>query len=518
MIPILSKRASGVLLPVFSLPCPWGIGDIGPGAISFIDFLAAAGQSYWQILPLGPTARVFGNSPYMSPSAMAGNPLFISPELLVREGLLRKEELADARFSEYVVDYDRVIPWKQHLLGLAWQRFRTGRDNREQLAGFVDTQPWVREHALFLALKKKFADQGWFRWPRELRQRERTALRHALAELADEVEYGCFEQFLFWRQWQQLLDHARSRGIRLIGDLPIYVAMDSVDVWANQEIFQLSPSGLPKAVAGVPPDYFSRTGQRWGNPLYRWNSRKTGIRERLFAWWEKRLQTIFGQVDLVRIDHFRGFEAYWSIPAREKTAVRGTWVRGPGKTFFRTMEKRLGRLPIIAEDLGIITEKVRRLRDDLGYPGMKILLFAFDGNPDNSYLPHNVEKNSVIYTGTHDNDTAVGWYLSPNVTPQDRRLAKRYANRFDDEASTFHLDMMYLAHCSPSRLSILPLQDVLGFGNDCRINTPGTTSGNWKWRCAQRFLTDEVGTRLRESTQAFGRLGRKTPAKENTTP
>ncbi len=513
MIPIIKKRASGVLLPLFSLPSPWGIGDLGPGATAFIDFLAAAGQSYWQILPLCPTAPIFGNSPYMSSSAMAGNPLFISPDLLVRQGLLREEDLADTGFSEYVVDYDRVTPWKGRLLALAWQRFSATRKNRQRLAAFVDSRPWVREHALFLALKKKLGNRGWFHWPRELRQREGPAMRRAAAELADDVEFGCFAQFLFSRQWQQLHDHARSRGIRLIGDLPIYVAMDSVDVWANQEIFQLSASGRPTAVAGVPPDYFSRTGQRWGNPLYRWNSRNKEIRQRLLTWWEQRLQSIFSQVDLIRIDHFRGFESYWAIPAREKTAIRGRWVRGPGKTFFRAMEQRLGRLPVIAEDLGIITDKVRRLRDDLGYPGMKILLFAFDGNPENSYLPHNVEKNSIIYTGTHDNDTAVGWYLSPDVAPQAKRLAKRYANRFDDQASTFHLDMIYLAHSSPSVLSVLPLQDVLGFGNDCRINTPGTTRGNWRWRCAPRFLTDEVAAGLRESTGTFGRLAPE-PAKD----
>ncbi len=499
-----------MLLPVFSLPCPRGIGDLGPGATAFIDFLAAAGQSYWQILPLGPTAPVFGNSPYMSSSAMAGNPLFISPDLLVSDGLLRAEELAGSGFSEYVVEYDRVTPWKQHLLSIAWRRFREDSDSRDRLASFVRDHPWVREHALFLALKKKFRDRGWLRWPRDLRHREEDALQRASAELADEVEYGCFAQYLFGRQWQRLRKYARGKGILLIGDLPIYVAMDSVDVWANQEIFQLSRSGRPTAVAGVPPDYFSRTGQRWGNPLYRWHSRRQGVREKLYNWWEERLRNIFRQVDLIRIDHFRGFEAYWSIPAKEKTAVRGTWVRGPGKSFFRAMEQRLGRLPVIAEDLGLITDRVRKLRDDLGYPGMKILLFAFDGNPDNSYLPHNVERNSVIYTGTHDNDTAVGWYLSPDVSSGARHMAKRYANRTDDDASTFHLDMVYLAHASPAVLSILPLQDVLGFGNDCRINTPGTTRGNWRWRCAQRFLTDEVALRLRESTELFGRLPRAT--------
>ncbi len=502
---IIRKRSSGVLLPVFSLPSPWGIGDLGPGASAFIDFLAAAGQSYWQILPLGPTGTVFGNSPYMSPSAMAGNPLFISPDLLMDQGLLHREDLGATGFSEYQVEYDRVASWKRRLLLQAWKSFRGDAANRDRLEVFIRAQPWVREHALFLALKKRFRDRGWFHWPRELRQREKAALRQARADLADEVEYGCFEQYLFSSQWQGLRAHAREKGILLIGDLPIYVAMDSVDVWANQEIFQLSAKGLPTAVAGVPPDYFSRTGQRWGNPLYRWHSRSHDVRAKLLAWWESRLQAIFDQVDLIRIDHFRGFEAYWSIPAREKTAVRGHWVRGPGKAFFRTMEQRLGRLPIIAEDLGLITDRVRKLRDDLGYPGMKILLFAFDGDPDNSYLPHNVSRNSIIYTGTHDNDTAVGWYLSPEVSSQARRLAKRYANKRDDEASTFHLDMMYLAHASPAILSILPLQDVLGFGNDCRINTPGTARGNWRWRCASRFLSDQAARTLEDSTRLFGR-------------
>jgi len=516
------KRSSGILLPVSSLPGPYGIGDLGPSAFSFIDFLNRAGQKYWQILPIGPTSQIFGNSPYMSFSALGGNPLFISPELLVKQDLVHNSELPTVDFSEYSVDYDRVMSTKDILLHLAWQRFQNEGD-RPALERFKENNPWVNDHALFLALKTKYNFAPWYMWPKDIRFRDGSALQQATIELADDLAFVIFVQYLFFRQWDQLHSYARRHAIHIIGDLPIYVALDSVDVWANQEIFDLDRrSGRPKAVAGVPPDYFSATGQLWGNPLYRWNSRSKVVKDRLYAWWQQRLTSIYTMVDMVRIDHFRGFEAYWSVPAKEKTAIHGRWEKGPGLEFFRAMERRLGRLSIIAEDLGVITPAVEKLRDELGYPGMKILLFAFDGTPDNSYLPQNFINNCVVYTGTHDNDTAVGWYLRPDIRPEIRRQAKRQANQFNDDASTFHRDLIYLAQSSVADISIIPMQDLLGFGNDCRMNTPGTRDDNWQWRCAGRFITDNLAFWLRDVTAFFGRLNsiaaQSAPARSTTIP
>ena len=507
LVNILQQRSSGILLPVFSLPGSWGIGDLGDAARAFIDFLGRAGQSAWQILPLGPTSPVFGDSPYMSFSTFAGNPLFISPEMLIRQGLLQDGDLEAEAFSEYAVDYPRVTAAKTRLLRAAWAVFRVRLDAAATLAVFCADHPWAAVHGLFLALKDRFNGAPWYQWPEPLRHRQETALAEARTQLADEIDYFVFEQYLFFDQWHRLRAYARDSGIALIGDLPIYVALDSVDVWNNQEIFQLDPaSGEPTRVAGVPPDYFSANGQRWGNPLYRWNTRSARIRDRLWDWWAERLRLNFELVDVLRIDHFRGFEAYWAVPAAEETAINGTWQPGPGQPFFAEMERRLGGMAIIAEDLGVITPEVERLRLNLGYPGMKILLFAFDGSPDNSYLPFNCEPDSVVYTGTHDNDTAVGWYLSPQVDPAFKRRAKRFANRDDDDPSTFHRDLVHLALGSPANLAVLPLQDVLGFGNDCRLNTPGTPTGNWQWRCAARFLTDETAAWLRDLSTLFGRI------------
>jgi 4-alpha-glucanotransferase len=516
------RRSSGILLPISSLPGPYGIGDLGPSAFSFIDFLSRAGQKYWQILPVGPTSPIFGNSPYMSFSALGGNPLLLSPELLVRQTLLHESELPTADFSPYTIDYDRVLPIRKTLLRLAWQRFQ-GRGDRAVLEKFKKNNPWVHDHALFLALKKKYKHTPWYKWPKDIRFREGSALKQATIELADDLACAVFVQYLFFRQWDRLHGYAQDHDIHIIGDLPIYVALDSVDVWANQEIFELNEkSGRPKAVAGVPPDYFSATGQLWGNPLYRWNSRSNAVKDHLYDWWQQRLTSIYTMVDMIRIDHFRGFESYWSVPAREKTAIHGSWKKGPGLRFFREMERRLGPMPIIAEDLGIITPAVEKLRDALGYPGMKILLFAFDGTPDNSYLPQNFTNNCVVYTGTHDNDTAVGWYLRPDIRPEVRRQAKRQANQFNDDASTFHRDLIYLAHSSVAGISIIPMQDLLGFGNDCRMNTPGTRDNNWQWRCAGRFITDDLADWFGDVTAFFGRLNTipapNTPAPSTTGP
>lgn len=504
---ILQQRSSGILLPVFSLPGVSGIGDIGKPARHFIDFLKKSGQRCWQMLPLGPTSRVFGDSPYMSFSAFAGSPLLISLDLLVEQNLLLEEDLTRPLFSEYNVAYQKVAVYKRNVLALAWKRFQVTASWKDIIQKFVNAQPWVIDYGLFLALKERYSDQPWYRWPMPLRERHAKALRLATLECSDQIDYYIFEQYLFFTQWQQLRAYANSSGIKLIGDLPIYVALDSVDVWANQPIFQLDPKrGEPFYVAGVPPDYFSADGQRWGNPLYRWSTDNRTVKDQLWDWWEHRLRLNFTLVDTLRIDHFRGFESYWAVPAEEETAVNGQWQKGPGYLFFKEMDRRLNGMSIIAEDLGHITPEVEALRRELGYPGMKILLFAFDGTADNSYLPYNTEKNSVVYTGTHDNDTAVGWYLSPEVDPASKRQAKRFANRQDDHAGSFHQDLVHLALSSNANLAILPMQDILGFGNDCRMNWPGTTKNNWQWRCAERFINDDVAAWLDDLSRLFGRM------------
>lgn len=513
---LLSKRASAVLLPVFSLPGPYGIGDMGPHAQRFIDFLQKSGQSGWQILPMGPTSQAFSNSPYMSPSALGGNPLSISPDILYEQGLLDQSDLFPQNFSPYTIDYKKVIPYKQHLITKSWQRYQANGNN-SGVETFLKHNPWVKDHSLFLALKKKFNQMPWYLWPKDLRTREKVALKNAETEVHRDYAYHCFEQYLFFSQWKKLHAYADSKGVQIIGDLPIYVALDSVDVWCNQEIFQLSKEGSPTAVAGVPPDYFSETGQLWGNPLYCWNTRNNEKKAQLLNWWEKRLSSNLTMTDVIRIDHFRGFESYWSVPAHENTAINGTWEKGPGTPFFTEMEKRLGPMQIIAEDLGMITPDVEKLRDTLGYPGMKVLLFAFGSDSSNTYLPHNISKKSVIYTGTHDNDTAVGWYQSGKVPPEEKQRANRYANQPHRDAGYFHRDLIHLALSSTANLSIFPMQDILGFGNDCRVNTPGTIDNNWLWRCAEHFLTDEVAAWLHDETAFYGRIPQLLRSKETKT-
>lgn len=505
MIQVISQRSSGILLHISSLHGSYGVGDIGQ-AINFIDFLVAAGQSYWQILPLNPTSPIFANSPYMSFSSFAGNPLFISPDMLHEEGLLDSEDLSAPDFSPYLVDFDRVIPFKQSLLDKAWGRFQTQLD-KSGFENFCLQHQWLMDHALFMALKKKYDYAPWYDWPEEIKCANKQSLLVAANEMTDSVDYYRFEQYLFFRQWQKLHDYATRKGVKIIGDLPIYVGMDSVDVWSNQGIFELDKrTRRPVRVSGVPPDYFSSTGQLWGNPLYRWNTRKSVVKEQLYKWWANRFATMFRLVDILRIDHFRGFESYLSIPGNDITAENGVWKKGPGENFFLEMEKRLGPLPVIAEDLGLITPEVVKLRDKLGYPGMKILLFAFDGTLDNSYLPYNYSDNCIVYTGTHDNDTTVGWFLDPEVPRSSKLQLKRAAHGEGDDISSVHRDIMYLAMSSVAKLSMLPMQDILGFGNDCRMNRPATTKGNWIWRCAPQYLTTQLAQWLKDETIFFGRL------------
>lgn len=501
-----TTRTGGILIHLTSLPGPFGIGDL-ESACSFLNFLKKAGQSCWQFLPTGPGADVFGQSPYMTLSAMAGNPLLVSPQQLLDDSLIDNEELSGVpTFSAYTVDFATVAQFKDSLLRTAYKNFSNKEDLHHSFDTFCISQVWLDDYALYMSLREKYNQKPWFRWPKKLASRNPKALLDATNELSDAINYHKFVQFVFFRQWDKFRCLAAESGIRLIGDIPIYVGMDSADVWANQKCFDLDPKTLqPLHVAGVPPDYFSETGQRWGNPLYLWDDGKS-INEQLYTWWRQRFAVLAQLVDVVRIDHFRGFESYWQIPASEKTAVNGKWVPGPGIHFFEKISDAISNLEIIAEDLGTITPEVLELRDSLGYPGMKILQFAFDSDADNLYLPHNFEtSNCIVYTGTHDNDTTVGWYLDENVEQRSKDRMRRYANC---DGTVIHRDFIRLAYSSVAKLAIIPIQDVFGFGSDCRMNTPSTNSKNWIWRCAPEFLRNDVAEYIREEIQFYGR-GRK---------
>ena len=507
---MLKKRSSGILAHITSLPSPFGIGDIGPSSYDFIDFLVECDQSYWQFLPTGPTNSIFDDSPYMSISAFAGSPLLISPKLLADQGLIAEKELVShPAFSPYKTDFKTVRKYKTEILLHAYRNFESGK-NQDYQNFLKNNLWWLHDYALFMAFKEIFSNKGWNEWPAGIRIRENNTIKRFYSKNRDKIDYYFFEQYIFYRQWQLLRRYAQEKEIILFGDLPIYVGYDSVDVWANREIFFLNPETCkPSHVSGVPPDYFSSTGQRWGNPLYSWNHENDAITDRLFNWWFRRLSSLFKQVDVARIDHFRAFESYWAIPEEEPTAVKGEWIKGPGKEFFHKISTKLGSLNIVAEDLGIITPEVEKLRDELGFPGMKVLQFGFDGNPENSHLPHNfITPNCITYTGTHDNDTTVGWFFSNLLNDTQRTAIKKMVNRELHDSSQIHHDLIYLAQSSISLLTIFPLQDVLGFGNDCKMNSPGVAEGNWKWRCSSEFLTSDIAINLRHSTQLFGR-GRK---------
>lgn len=500
------RRRSGILAHISSLPSPYGIGDIGTSSHAFLDFLADSGQSCWQFLPLNPTNDLFDNSPYMSSSAFAGSPLLISPDLLYAEGLISRESLhTHPLFSPYTTDFKSVRAFKSRLLAEAFQTFIANKENT--LDDFRIANPWLEDYALFMALKEHFDDKGWFDWPRKVAIRKTEVLSKYSEKFSQKIQYFIFEQYVFSKQWSLLHTLATEKDILLFGDIPVYVGLDSADVWAHQDIFTLDPATCkPTLVSGVPPDYFSATGQRWGNPLYRWDHTSTLIQEQLEDWWVSRFAAIFKMVDIARIDHFRGFESYWAIPAENDTAIEGTWLPGPGVSFFTSVFERLGHLDIVAEDLGIITKEVLELRDALGFPGMKVLQFAFDGNPANSFLPYNFETaNCVVYTGTHDNDTSVGWFLDNQIDDEIRRRVKLQANRQLHDESNIHNDLIYLAMSSIANLAVIPLQDVLGFGNDCRMNTPGVAKGNWSWRCAPEFLTSETRQHLKSRSERFYR-------------
>ena len=506
------SRSSGILLHPTSLPGRFGIGDLGPQAYAFADFLLACGQTLWQVLPLGPTGH--GDSPYACYSAFAGNTLLTSPEQLFAEGLLAKHDLSETHWlPPDRVDFKRVHQSKDILLRKAYEHYKRTTDTelRSAFESFAEQNAsWLDDYALFRALKSARGGLAWSQWERSLVQREPAALTRARDDLSEEIDAQKFFQFLFFKQWFALKAYCNERGISLIGDISIFVAQDSADVWTNPEQFKLDQNGIPTVVAGVPPDYFSATGQFWGNPLYDWDRMLAGG----FKWWIERVRATLQTVDIARIDHFRGFAACWEIPGGDNTAERGRWVEAPGRELFAAIRSALGELPIIAEDLGVITPDVEKLRDDFGFPGMRILQFAFSRETKDIDLPHNYHRNVVVYTGTHDNDTTVGWFNSvagegsTRTAAQigsERKFCMKYLNTNGRE---IHWDFIRAVLSSVADTAIVPLQDLLGLGTEARMNLPNSTEGNWSWRFRADALTEAHIDRLRDMTATYGRIPR----------
>ena len=532
------SRSSGVLLHPLSLGGPWPCGTMGDEARLFVDFCTQARLGWWQILPLGPTA--FGDSPYQSPSAFAGNPYLIDPQALAAQGLLSREELESYRCTrgkesvpsltrskhsernsqdrlslarpevgdnalpslsnhqEYV-DYTSLFATNAKLMEAAWSHFRANSVDQEQATfdQFCKSNiSWLDDYALFTAIKEKEQYRPWYEWPQKLKSREHSALEEFEKNNKELICRLKFTQFLFFEQWLALKQYANSKGLKLIGDIPIFAAWDSADVWAHRELFQLDEKGRPIRVAGVPPDYFTATGQLWGNPLYDWQAHE----QEGYAWWIARVQHSLKLVDALRIDHFRGFEAYWAVPFGEPTAKNGYWEKGPGHRLFDALNRELGELPIIAEDLGFITPEVIELRDSLGFPGMRILQFAFELEEDNQDYPHNYLKHCIAYTGTHDNDTAMGWLSHAPLAAKKRALSYMHA-----KPSTFYQDIVRTAWASPAMLAIAPMQDFLGLGTEARMNFPGTTSGWWRWRMNNESLKPVLAHRIRRLSETYFR-------------
>lgn len=501
---MLSKRSSGILLHPTSLPGRYGIGDFGLEAYQFVDFLAESKQGLWQILPIGPCG--LGNSPYMTYCSMAGNPLLISPDMLVEDGFLSQNYLKKLPdFSSKTVDFTQVTKWKFPLLRRAYECFSKEATRADQIAfnGFCNgNASWLNDFAFFSALMDTFQGKVWTKWPQGLRQRKTQALEKYQQELKDDVAFHKFTQFIFFRQWFRLKRYANDQGIRIIGDLPIYVAHSSVDVWANQNVFQLdTETGDPLCVAGVPPDYFSKTGQLWGNPLYDWKQ----LEETGFNWWTKRMYYMFANFDLVRLDHFRGLEAYWSVPAKEKTAENGQWVKAPGFALLNRLKQEFGQLSLIAEDLGVISPEVIALRETFELPGMKILQFAFGSGPENPFLPIYHTSNCVVYTGTHDNNSCIGWF-DEDASKEEKDYALKYLGKNTSQGIGW--DLIRLAMSSVADRAVFPLQDVLELGSDSRMNIPSVANGNWTWRFSSEGLTQNITERLKQLTITYGRYCR----------
>lgn len=495
-----SPRCAGILLHPTSFPSRFGIGDLGLEAYRFVDFLSKSYQQLWQILPVGPTG--YGNSPYASYSAMAGNPMLISPDKLREDGLLSEEDFANLpEFPHETVDFGQVVQIKIPLLKQAFENFKTKASpvQHQEFAGFCETKAyWLDDYALYMALKDAHEGASWHTWKPEIARRQPEALEQSRAQHSKEISYYKYIQFEFFRQWSQLKSYANMRGIQIIGDIPIYVAHDSADVWSHPEIFCLDEeTGEAALMAGVPPDYFSATGQLWGNPIYNWEE----LQKQDFKWWVQRFEAMLDYVDVIRIDHFRGFQAYWVVKQGETTALNGSWVEAPGEALFQVVGQKLGKLPVLAEDLGVITPEVEALRDQFEFPGMKILQFAFGSDPGNPYLPFNYSRNCVVYTGTHDNDTTVGWFNQ--ASDYEKQKLWLYLGCMSNDG--IHWDMIRLALSTVANQAILPLQDVLGLGTQSRMNVPSKAEGNWGWRYQPDALTEELGDRLKTLTETFGR-------------
>lgn len=495
-------RCAGILMPITSLPSPYGVGTVGKDAYQFVDFLVASGQKYWQILPVGATS--YGDSPYQSFSTYAGNPYLIDLDMLCESGLLKKEEIEDIDwcYSTDYIDYEKLFNNRFEVLHIAFERFKEANNLWEFMEFEKESYNWLHNYALYMACKYHFDQKAWTEWPDDdIKFRKQKAIEHYSQMLGNDVYFWKFVQFLFYSQFKKLKNYANSKGVLIFGDMPIYVAMDSADTWANPEVFWLDQELNPVCVAGCPPDYFSATGQLWGNPLYNWDYLKqTGYR-----WWIDRVRSASSLFDVTRIDHFRAFDQFYAIPYPAENAINGSWIDGPGMDFFNAMKAELGDVAIIAEDLGLLTPTVVKLLEDTGYPGMKVLEFAFDSGEDNDYLPHNYTANSVVYTGTHDNDTLMGWVAT--AKEKDIAYASEYANRRDDEE--FNWAIIRLAYSSVSNLAIIQMQDILGLGSEARVNIPSTLGGNWVWRIKPDALTPQLATKIRNLTKLYGRLDEK---------
>jgi 4-alpha-glucanotransferase len=502
---LLDQRASGLLLHLSSLPGPHGCGDLGSSAHEFVEFLYAAGQRWWQMLPVGPPGA--GDSPYSSPSSFAGSRLFVSLGPLVETGLLERSDLeAPPDLGRGRAHYEPARAFRSERLQRAFSRFEARGEARSEafLAFAARSADWLEDWALFAALKDESGGRGWWEWPEEIRARQRDAVAEATRRLAEQMRFQRFLQFEFDRQWHALRERCQALGVRLLGDLPIFVARDSADVWAHQSLYHLDSRGHPTVVAGVPPDYFSATGQLWGNPLYRWKT----MREDDYSWWVARLRHAFERFDAVRLDHFIGFSRYWEVPGGDSTAEHGRWRKGPGVHFFEDVAEQLGPLELVAEDLGLVTPEVEALRERLSMPGMKVLHFCFGPDPGSEPLrPHNFERRLVVYTGTHDNDTTVGWFEAMVTAGEGRRAERETVQRYlATDGHDIHWQLLRMAWMSVARLAVAPVQDVLGLGTEHRMNRPGTVDGNWGWRLEPGALDGGTAARLRELTATYGRL------------
>lgn len=499
----MKKRRSGILLHITSLPSPYGIGDLGPEAYRFAEFLAQAGQKFWQVLPLNPTDPICGNSPYSSISAFAGNTLLISPDRLFEEDFVSRADLEPVpSFPEAFCDFSRAIHYKERVLERAYENFKAHGIQRDSFEQFCDdNSSWLEDFSHFVVVKKHFDGMIWTQWPVDLRDREPGALKSVFNQYAEHIRIVKFRQYLFFRQLEFLKAYCRERGVRTVGDISIYPILDSADVWANPGLFKLDDEKKPAFVSGVPPDYFSETGQLWNSPVYRWDV----LREMGYLWWIERIAHNAGLFDVLRIDHFRGLVAYWEVPAGETTAINGRWIEGPGDDFLTTLQRHFPHLPVVAEDLGMMTPDVREVIDRFGLPGMKVLVFAFkEDNPDHPYLPHTYGENCVVYTGTHDNNTTRGWFEN-ETSPEERDRFFRYLGR-EVSVNEVHWAMIRLAMMSAARWVIIPMQDVLGLGEEARMNRPSVPRGNWEWRLLRGQMSDRAADALGEVTGENGRF------------